>query len=206
MSNIDNIHPATYALLLISANGLYYEKLVYSSVNSETETAIILEISNLTLPVKTLWDVVVLGYGCKENPISTGLELSKIKLITVHCAELTPYPVDIGTHNVQQIAINSVPGGATISGNFVERSTATGILAIVYALTESGTLDYYLFIPRSFGQQKASAVFECIQRGAYNVSLFSVEENGLPFNRTATRIRTLFVDQLQTRDANCVGE
>lgn len=75
MSVID-IYPATYALLLISSDGLYYKRLVYTSVNSETETAIILE-TNLTLPIKTLWGVDILGYGCRENPITTGLELSK---------------------------------------------------------------------------------------------------------------------------------
>ena len=88
-----------------------------------------------------------------------------------------------------------------ISGDFVEQSTAIGILAVVYALTESDPVDYYLLVPRLLEQQWASSVFECIQSGTYNVSLFSVEEGDLPFNRAATKVRTLSVDQ--GRNINC---
>ena len=100
-----------------------------------------------------------------------------------------------GTHNVQHITVTSKLGVVNISGDFVEGSTAIGILAIVYALTESDTLDYYLLVPRLLGHQRASTVFECIQSGTYNVSLFSMEEGDLPFNRAATKVRTLSVDQ-----------
>ena len=86
-------------------------------------------------------------------------------------------------------------GVVNISGDFVERLTAIGILAVVYSWIELDTLDYYLYVPRSLGQQRASAVFECIQSGAYNISLFSVEEGDLPFNRAATKVRTLSIDQ-----------
>lgn len=112
--------------------------------------------------------------------------------------------VDTGTHDVQQIMVTSAPVGASISGDFIEPSAAIGILAIVYTLIESDTLDYYLFIPRSLGQQRASAIFECIPSGTYNVSLFSVEESGLPFSRAATRVKTLVVYQQSSID--CVGE
>ena len=104
-----------------------------------------------------------------------------------------------GTHDVQQIVVTSTLGGVNISGDFVERSTATGILAVVYTLTESDI--YYLFVPHFFGRQKASAIFECIPSGTYNISLFSVEESGLPFNRAATNVRTLSIDQ--GRNVDC---
>ena len=71
-----DIQPSIYALLLMSADRLHDERLVYTSVNSESETIVTLE-ANLTLPIKTLWDVTVLAYGCKENPITNGHELSK---------------------------------------------------------------------------------------------------------------------------------
>ena len=70
-------------------------------------------------------------------------------------------------------------------------------------MTESDTLDYYLFVPRSFAQQRAAALFECIPSGTYNVSLFAVEESDLPFNRAATKVRTLSVDQ--GRIVDCLG-
>ena len=83
------VQPSTYALLLTSANGLYYydDRLIYANVNTETERVIILE-TNFTLPIKTLWDVVVLAYGCRENPITSGQELSKeitYSYLVMHC-------------------------------------------------------------------------------------------------------------------------
>ena len=41
----------------------------------ETETFTILE-ANITLPMKQLWDVAILAYGCQENALVTGIELS----------------------------------------------------------------------------------------------------------------------------------
>ena len=73
---MSDVQPSSCALLLTSVDGLHDEELVYTSINSETQASIILE-RNLTLPIKTLWDVIVLGYGCRENPITSGLELSK---------------------------------------------------------------------------------------------------------------------------------
>ena len=82
-----------YALLLTPADGLHDERLVYASVNSETETVIILE-ANLTLAIKTLWDVIVLAYGCTENPVTNGHELSKEDTHTMS------YIVHTYTHNI----------------------------------------------------------------------------------------------------------
>ena len=86
-----DVQPSMYALLLTSADGLYDERVVYASVNSETETVIILE-ANLTLAIKTLWDVIVLAYGCTENPITNGHELSKEDTVshTIICHRYTP--------------------------------------------------------------------------------------------------------------------
>ena len=107
---------------------------------------------------------------------------------------------------MQQITVTSLPGRTSISGDFLERSTATGILAVVYTPTghESDTLSYYLLVPRSYEQQRASAVFECIPSGIYSTSFFSVESSGLPFSRAATKVRALSVDQ--ERNVDCVGE
>lgn len=78
-----NVQPSTYALLLTSADGLHNQQIVYSSINSETEATTVLE-TNLTLPIKTLWDIGVLAYGCRENAITRGLELSKIIYTIMH--------------------------------------------------------------------------------------------------------------------------
>ena len=64
-------------------DGLHKEQIVYTrqNVNSETESTRILE-TNFILPIKTLWDVDVLAYGCRENIIASGLELSKSTMHT----------------------------------------------------------------------------------------------------------------------------
>ena len=147
----------------------------------------------------------MLAYGCREHPVTSGHELSKeisYSYLVIHALSQEHHFLYTGTHDVQEIVLTSATG-VYISGAFVERSTATGILAVVYAVTEPDTLRYYLSVPRSFEQQRTSAVFECIPRGKYNVSLFAVEESDLPFNRAATKVRTLSVDQ--GRNVDCLG-
>ena len=78
-----SVQPSTYALLLTSVDGLHNQQIVHSSINSETEATTVLE-TNLTLPIRTLWDIGVLAYGCRENAITRGLELSKIIYTIIH--------------------------------------------------------------------------------------------------------------------------
>ena len=51
-------------------------QMLYTTTRTVIETTTVLK-ANMTLPIRQLWDVVVLAYGCKENPITDKLELSE---------------------------------------------------------------------------------------------------------------------------------
>ena len=72
------------------------------------------------------------------------------------------------------------PGGVTVAGDFISGSLAIGILAIVYA---NDLNIQYEFIPRS---EIPMAFVTSLPDGRYDVSVFVVEENGLPFRRSVT--------------------
>ena len=72
------IRPSTYILSLVSTNEPEFEEQLFpTTIKAITDTVVVLE-ANLSLPIKTLWDVVVYAYGCKENVLADGIELSKL--------------------------------------------------------------------------------------------------------------------------------
>ena len=100
--------------------------------------------------------------------------------------------VHTGTHEIQQISVNASAEGFVLSGEFVERSTAIGIFALVYSLSDESNV-HYLLVPRAFREKRVLATFGGIPNGPYDVSLFTVEDNGHPFNESATRVKTVLV-------------
>ena len=78
-----------------------------------------------------------------------------------------------------------------ISGSFIHRSTASGILTIIYSSIESSI--QYLLVPRSPNQHRVSTAFGGIANGTKRVSHFVMEDNGLPFQQTAARVKRVFV-------------
>ena len=63
-----------------------------------------------------------------------------------------------------------------MTGDFIEGSTATGVLAAV--LTIHG-IQFFSFVG-------GNAAFTNLVGSQYNVTIFVIEDSGLPFNRTAT--------------------
>ena len=50
----------------------------------------------------------------------------------------------VGTHDIQKIiAISPRPGQISIMGNFIDGSTAIGLLLIVYSLTNESDIHYH---------------------------------------------------------------
>ena len=97
-----------------------------------------------------------------------------------------------GTHDIQNIVVSSsTPGEISVIGDFINRSTARTLLAVVY--TNSGSDVYYMFSPMFNEEEKIMATISGISPGMYNVSVFAVEDNGLPFNRSATTPRNVSV-------------
>jgi hypothetical protein len=90
-----------------------------------------------------------------------------------------------GTHEFQNVSVASTgTGGITIGGSFIHGSDAIGILIIAYSLSNDSFM--YRYVPRLVTGQKIIMGLS-VDEYQYNVSVFVVEGNGLPFNRSATR-------------------
>lgn len=100
----------------------------------------------------------------------------------------------IGTHEVQQISITSNSSGLVVSGEFIDESTSLGLLVIVYMYSLANNADIimsYLTILRTKKEHKVSATFRKIPHGLWRASVFIIEENGLPFPKIATKVKTV---------------
>ena len=98
----------------------------------------------------------------------------------------------LGTHDIQHTYIVSpLPNILRITGEFIRGSTSIGVLAVMFPFDLQ--LDpIYRFIPR---KSTTSLQVEDIhvQGDDYSISVFVVEESGLPFVRTASTPFTVTV-------------
>ena len=87
----------------------------------------------------------------------------------------------IGTHDIQNISVTfPTSGELKITGYIIDRSNVTGMLAILYSKDSV----YYL---RVMGNNR---IIQATLTGLsdYNyISVFEIEENGLPFHSVATK-------------------
>ena len=73
-----------------------------------------------------------------------------------------------------------------MTGDFIDGSTATGLLIIIIG----GSEIHYQFMTREGSKLNVEGAMLGLAGGLYSISIFVVEENGLPFERVATRPRT----------------
>ena len=78
---------------------------------------------------------------------------------------------------------SSSRGEISITGDFIGGSTAIGILSIVYSPNNDSNI-HYQFIHRS--NIPNTTTVSNFPGGEDKVSIFVVEETGLPFSRSAT--------------------
>ena len=96
----------------------------------------------------------------------------------------------LGTHDIQNIiSISPHPGQISITGNFVDGSTATGVFLIVYSLTNESDIHYHAI---SKGNNNISINVTGLTGTEYGVSIFTLE-NCLPFPRVVTSPRTVVI-------------
>ena len=89
-----------------------------------------------------------------------------------------------GTHDIQNISVSSLqPGEVRVTGDFIDGSTATGLLAVI--ITNESEI-FYHFVERGSNKQQFDGTIQGVVGGEHNISFFVVEESGLPFNRTAS--------------------
>ena len=110
----------------------------------------------------------------------------------------------LGTHDIQNISVSStLPGQVRVTGDFIEGSTATGVLIIVYS--QSNDSDIHYKSNEHEGQSAEANVVE-LTGSQYGVSVF-VMEDGLPFSRASTspylvHINTLTHQGMYTLDCH----
>ena len=108
----------------------------------------------------------------------------------------------IGTHDIQNISVTSPqPGEVRVTGDFIDGSTATGLLIIIYSANNT---EYQLFQVRV----KLEAVISGLLGGNYEVSVFVVEENGLPFSRAASKPKQITISSacFNAENSECYAE
>ena len=97
----------------------------------------------------------------------------------------------VGTHDIQNISVSSPqPGEIRMTGNFINGSTATGVLAVI--ITESQI--FYHVVEQGSNEQQLDGTILCVVGGEHSISFFVVEESGLPFNRTASMPKVVTVE------------
>ena len=91
----------------------------------------------------------------------------------------------LGTHDVQHVSIVSpLPNILKITGAFIRGSTSIGVLAVMVPIDTQ--LDpIYRFITRE-STTSLGVEDNRVPGGDYSISVFVVEESGLPFTRTVS--------------------
>ena len=92
-----------------------------------------------------------------------------------------------GTYDIQGISvISSSSGEIRVTSEFIQGSTAIGILiAIITTSTFGISQAYFYVLTRRSDQLHLQGIISNLVAGDLKVSVFIVEEDGLPFNRTA---------------------
>ena len=86
-----------------------------------------------------------------------------------------------GTFAVQNVSVTSVaPGNLKLTANFLTNTSAVGMLAIVYS-TENDSDIHYI----EARQPQTEIQLTGLSGSAYSTSIFTLEEDGLPFNQVA---------------------
>ena len=80
-----------------------------------------------------------------------------------------------------------------VSGKFSDGSTSLGLLVIVYSLANDNDVRY-LTILRTEKEHEVSAVFRGIPHRLLSASVFTIEDNGLPFGHVATKVKTVQIN------------
>ena len=97
-----------------------------------------------------------------------------------------------GTHDIQNISVSSPqPGEVRVTGDFINGSTATGVLTVII-ITESEI--FYDVVERGSNEQQFADTIQGVVGGEHSISFFVVEESGLPFNRTASMPKVVTVE------------
>jgi hypothetical protein len=93
----------------------------------------------------------------------------------------------IGTFAVHNVSVTSgAPGELEVTGDFLTNTSAAGMLAIVYSTDNDSDIHY-----TEARLPQTEIHLTGLTGTAYSTSVFDIQENGLPFNRTAHYLREI---------------
>ena len=98
----------------------------------------------------------------------------------------------IGSHDIQistVVVTSQHAGEIEVTGQYLQRSTASGVLTITVSSKEI----FYDLLPRQVPDLNFENIISGLPGGEHTISLFVVKEDGLPFERVATRPRSINV-------------
>ena len=88
------------------------------------------------------------------------------------------------------------PGLIRVTGDFISGSSATSVLITIYS-TDNRNDVYYTISSLSTEGETLVTNISSLPSGQYNVSVFVLEENDRPFNRSASTPRSVLVGENQ---------
>ena len=88
----------------------------------------------------------------------------------------------IGTHDIQNVTVDS--SQIRVRGDFIDQSTATGALVMIYSLNNDTDV-YYIEVDKGTEQYIDVNVTD-LTGTEYGVSVFTMENHRLPFPRIVT--------------------
>ena len=91
------------------------------------------------------------------------------------------------------------PGLICVTGDFINGSSTSSILVIIYSTDNRNDVYYTISSPSTEGETLVTNI-SSVPSGPYNVSVFVLEENGLPFNRSASTPRSVLVGEHQEEE------
>ena len=91
------------------------------------------------------------------------------------------------------------PGLIRVTGDFINGSSATSMLAIIYS-TDNRNGIYYTISSLSTAEETLATNISGLPSGPYNISVFVLKEDGLPFNRSASTPRSVLVEEHQEEE------
>ena len=104
-----------------------------------------------------------------------------------------------GTHDFRDIYLSTLrPGQVRVTGSFTDDSTATGVLVIVIGDSEV----IYHKASRDGTDKIKETLITGLAGVEYSISVFVVEENGLPFERVATSPKLVDVNKSKIVQVN----
>lgn len=195
--NYTVIQPSTYASVLETNDYHEESRLSIPTTVTVENTMFTFQLMH-RIPIRRLWLIKLLAYGCLSNPVTTDIELSK-SLITI-----VPHNINInhaelllsllGTHDFQIVSSNSPESGTIIiSGYFINGSMGAGVLFILFSPSQENNV-MYIKVLRADNQQRIQTIINGLTRCMYIISVYVLDDAGIPFERTAITPRNVSVE------------